>query len=142
MHGRDSKGEEMMRPTTQLEKALYQCDLMQDEFIRISHLTDNSEIKGLCERAQIRLKSEVEFFADVDRIRAKARKYDSLAASRDEEVNTMAKQIFMELLRSYHNGIGLTHAASEQCEVARNLAKESYFMALEYQRTINELEKA
>jgi hypothetical protein len=27
------------------------CDLMVDEFTRISHLTDNEEIKGLCDRA-------------------------------------------------------------------------------------------
>ena len=72
-----------MRPETDLEKALYQCDLMQDEFIRISHLTDNSEIKGLCERAQVRLKSEVPFFERLEKLERKARKYDALIASKD-----------------------------------------------------------
>jgi len=53
----------------------------------------------------------------------------------------MTKLIFLELLRTYHDGIGVTHAADSQKEVAHNLAKEAYFMAMEYLRTINELEK-
>jgi len=35
----------------EIEKASEWCDLMVDEFIRISHLTNNGEIKGLCDRA-------------------------------------------------------------------------------------------
>ena len=53
----------------------------------------------------------------------------------------LTKQIFMELLRSYHDGIGVTHAANPQGEVAHHLAKEAYFMAVEFERTIDELEK-
>lgn len=69
-----------MKPTTDLDKALYQCDLMQDEFIRISHLTDNSEIKALCERAQLRLKSEISFFDRLEKLESIARKYNTLMA--------------------------------------------------------------
>ena len=54
----------------------------------------------------------------------------------------LRKDIFLELLRSYHNGIGISHGSEPQKDVAHNLAKEAYFMALEYQRTIEELEKA
>lgn len=50
-----------------------------------------------------------------------------------------AKQIFIELLRAYHEGIGVAHGAEPKKEVAHNLAKESYFMAMEYERTIKEL---
>lgn len=53
----------------------------------------------------------------------------------------MTKLIFLELLRTYHDKIGVTHGAEPQEEVVRNLTKEAYFMALEYMRTINELEK-
>jgi hypothetical protein len=74
-----------MRPETDLEKALYQCDLMQDEFIRISHLTNDSEIKGLCERALMRLKSEVPFFEQLEKLESKARKYDALVAKMIKE---------------------------------------------------------
>ena len=69
-----------MKPETDLDKALYQCDLMQDEFVRISHLTTNPEIKGICERAQIRLKSEISFFARLEMLESKAIKYDSIMA--------------------------------------------------------------
>lgn len=48
-------------------------------------------------------------------------------------------KIFIELLRSYHDGIGVTHGAQPQVEVANALAKEAYFMAMEYERTIREL---
>ena len=48
-------------------------------------------------------------------------------------------KIFIELLRSYHDGIGVTHGAQPQVEVANALAKEAYFMAMEYDRTIREL---
>ena len=54
----------------------------------------------------------------------------------------MTKKIFIELLRTYHEGIGITHALCEQKEVAHDLAKEAYFMALEYLRTINELDNS
>jgi hypothetical protein len=54
----------------------------------------------------------------------------------------LRKYIFLELLRSYHNGIGVSHGAESQKEVARNLSKEAYFMALEYEKTIDGLEKA
>ena len=122
-----------MRPETDLEKALYQCDLMQDEFIRISHLTDNSEIKGLCERAQIRLKSEVPFFKRLETLESKARKYDALIASRDGDFALMAKEVFLDLWRS-------CPLSGTTPEVVRNLTKQAYFVAMEYHRTLNELE--
>ena len=54
----------------------------------------------------------------------------------------LVKEIFMELLRTYHNGIGVTHSAQPQIDVAHHIAKEAYFMAMEYERTILELENA
>lgn len=54
----------------------------------------------------------------------------------------LTQKIFLELLRSYHEGINVTHAALPQDEVTRELAKEAYFMAVEYARTIDELENA
>ena len=54
----------------------------------------------------------------------------------------MNQQVFMELLRAYHDGIiGKTHAAEPQKEVANQLAKEAYFITLEYFRTLDELER-
>lgn len=55
-------------------------------------------------------------------------------------MKSLAKDIFIELLRHYHNGIGVEHGAYPQDEVAHNLAKEAYFMAIEFERTIDELE--
>lgn len=66
---------------------------------------------------------------------------DSLSIEYDKH-QLLMQDIFLELLRSYHNGIGVTHAAEPQIDVAHNLAKEAYFMVLEYKRTIVELEKA
>lgn len=128
-----------MKPITDLDKALYQCDLMQDEFIRISHLTDNSEIKALCERAQSRLKSEISFFDRLEKLESVERKYNAIVAAGDAELDSMVGSIFIELLRSYHDGVGVSHGASPQAEVARELAKEAYFMAIECRRTINKL---
>lgn len=54
----------------------------------------------------------------------------------------LIEKIFLELLRTYHNGIEVSHPAEDQKEVAHNLAKEAYFMSMEYTRTIEELEKA
>lgn len=73
------------------------------------------------------------------------KQYDKHLDSLSIEYNKhrlLVKEIFLELLRSYHNGIGVTHAAEPQNNVANNLAKKAYFMALEYERTIEELEKA
>lgn len=58
-----------------------------------------------------------------------------------KEFDELTRSIFMELLRSYHDGIGKTHGAYPQKEVVHNLAKEAYFMALEYQRTIEGLNR-
>lgn len=55
---------------------------------------------------------------------------------------SMQEQIFIELLRSYLDGCGKTHAPEHQDVVATNIAKEAYFMNLAYMRTIEELEKA
>jgi hypothetical protein len=47
----------------ELEKELTlstdQNDLLLDEFIRVKHLTDNTEIQGLCERAHVRMRQNV-----------------------------------------------------------------------------------
>lgn len=51
----------------------------------------------------------------------------------------LTKSIFIELLRSYHDGIGVTHGAQPQKDVAHHIAKDAYFMAMEYERTIQEL---
>lgn len=55
------------------------------------------------------------------------------------DLELLSKEIFIEQLRAYHNGIGVTHAAEPQKDVAHNLAKQSYFMAIEYIRTIRSL---
>lgn len=44
----------------------------------------------------------------------------------------LAREIFLELLRSYHDGIGVTHSARPQIEVAGHLAKEAELMAAEF----------
>lgn len=58
----------------------------------------------------------------------------------ESEIDFM-KSVFIELLRAYHDGIGVTHGAQPQTEVAHHLAKEAYFMVMEYKRTIEELSK-
>lgn len=44
----------------------------------------------------------------------------------------LTREIFLELLRSYHDGIGVTHSARPQIEVAGHLAKEAGLMAVEF----------
>lgn len=46
----------------------------------------------------------------------------------------LAREIFLELLRSYHDGIGATHSARPQIEVAGHLAKEASLMAAEFNK--------
>lgn len=58
-----------------------------------------------------------------------------------ENESEFIKSVFIELLRSYHDGIGVTHGAQPQVEVAHHLTREAYFMVMEYKRTISELEK-
>lgn len=57
-------------------------------------------------------------------------------------MDDFTKSIFLELLRSYHDGIGVSHGAQPQKEVAHYLTKEAYFMALEYKRTMEELKSS
>lgn len=57
-------------------------------------------------------------------------------------MDKLTESIFLELLRNYHSGIGVTHGHQPQNEVARYLAKEAYFMALEYTRTIEDLKNS
>lgn len=53
----------LIRRVKELEKELTlstdQNDLLLDEFIRVKHLTDNTEIHGLCERAHVRMRQNV-----------------------------------------------------------------------------------
>ena len=58
-----------------------------------------------------------------------------------KSIESLTQAIFIEILRSYHDGIGVTHAAQPPKEVAHYLAKDAYMMAIEYQRTIEELSK-
>ena len=53
-------------------------------------------------------------------------------------LDEMTKEIFMELLRAYHNGIGVSHDSDEPDKVSRDLAKQAQLMAEEYRRTIDE----
>jgi hypothetical protein len=46
------------------------------------------------------------------------------------------QQIFLELLRSYHDGIGVTHAAEPQDEVGEQLAREADVIVRAYYREI------
>jgi hypothetical protein len=67
MDGELSKGKEdyknLLEEFAVLEKELTlstdQNDLLLDEFIRVKHLTDNTEIQGLCERAHVRMRQNV-----------------------------------------------------------------------------------
>lgn len=43
----------------QLAASTDQNDLLLDEFIRVKHLTDNTEIHALCERAHVRMRQNV-----------------------------------------------------------------------------------
>lgn len=54
-------------------------------------------------------------------------------------VEDLTKEIFMELLRSYHNNIDISSGFDWSTDVVHNLTKEAYFMAMEYRRTIDEL---
>ena len=56
-----------------------------------------------------------------------------------KSIDDLTQAIFIELLRTYHDGINVAHAAQPQKEIARNLAEEAYMMADEYRRTIREL---
>lgn len=58
-----------------------------------------------------------------------------------KDIDDLTKEIFIELLRDFHAGVGVTHSAQPPIEVAHHLAKDAYFMAIEYQRTIEELSK-
>ena len=57
-------------------------------------------------------------------------------------IESLTKEIFLEMLRSYNNGVGVTHGANPLEDVARNLTRESYTMALEYQRTLTKLQRS
>ena len=60
LSGELAKANERVR---KLEKELTlstnQNDLLLDEFIRVKHLTDNTEIHALCERAHVRMRQNV-----------------------------------------------------------------------------------
>jgi len=47
----------------------------------------------------------------------------------------MRQQIFLELLRSYHAGVGVTHSAEPQEDVAYQLGCEAYAMTKMYFQT-------
>lgn len=47
------------------------------------------------------------------------------------------QQVFLELLRFYHNGIGVTHAAEPQDEVAVALAQETNVIVKKYFETVS-----
>ena len=42
-----------------------------------------------------------------------------------KEYNEIHLKVFLELLRTYHNGIGVTHAAQPQEEVGYHISKEA-----------------
>lgn len=48
----------------------------------------------------------------------------------------ITKNIFIELLRSYHDGIGVTHAAEPQDKVGEQLAREADVIVRAYYREI------
>jgi len=58
-----NESHEYQQRCKELEKELTlstdQNDLLLDEFIRVKHLTDNTEIHGLCERAHVRMRQNV-----------------------------------------------------------------------------------
>lgn len=50
----------------------------------------------------------------------------------NEEFKEIHLQVFLELLRTYHNGIGVHHGAEPQENVARNLSVEANIMTKTY----------
>jgi len=58
------------RLTRELEEARGMCDLYVDEFHRIIAIADNSEIKGLCERAVFGIKQRIPLIEQRDNLEA------------------------------------------------------------------------
>lgn len=56
--------------TRELEEARGMCDLYVDEFHRIIAIADNSEIKGLCERAVFGIKQRIPLIEQRDNLEA------------------------------------------------------------------------
>ena len=55
----DKANERVRELEKELTLSTDQNDLLLDEFIRVKHLTDNTEIHGLCERAHVRMRQNV-----------------------------------------------------------------------------------
>lgn len=60
--------------------------------------------------------------------------------SDQDSMSDLVEKIFIELLSSYHDGIGVSHSAHPQGEVSHSLAREAYFMAKEFKATIKAVE--
>lgn len=52
-------------------------------------------------------------------------------------MDNLVKDIFIELLRNYHNGVGVEYSARPQKEAAHHLARDAYIMATEFNQTID-----
>lgn len=52
-------------------------------------------------------------------------------------MDSLVKDIFIELLRSYHNGVAYGDRPSKG--VAHHLARDAYIMATEFNQTINDI---
>ena len=55
------------------------------------------------------------------------------------KVDSLVKDIFIELLRSYHNGVA--YGDKPPKEVAHHLARDAYIMATEFNQTIDAIKE-
>jgi hypothetical protein len=77
------------RLTRELEEARGMCDLYVDEFHRIIAIADNSEIKGLCERAVFGIKQRIPLIEQRDNLEAEnAALREEVERSRSAEMKT------------------------------------------------------
>jgi len=73
-----------------------QNDLLLDEFIRVKHLTDNTEIHQLCERAHVRMRQKVSV---IDRNFNQAEEIKQLK-SQVEKLKERNRKLDVDLLRA------------------------------------------
>ena len=108
-----------------LTKSTDQNDLLLDEFIRVKHLTDNTEIHALCERAHVRMRQNVSV---IDR-----------NVKLNEEVKSIRSDIIkmIDIAQDSLNMAGKTsHAGTIYVGADPNFAKESLQKSLDKFKSI------
>ena len=100
IEGLQRENAELKAQVEQLERELTlstdQNDLLLDEFIRVKHLTDNIEIRALCERAHVRMRQKVSV---IDRNFNQAEEIKQLK-SQVEKLKERNRKLDVDLLRA------------------------------------------